>query len=217
MASHLAHGGRDPAVRGPARPSALHPDKTLHAPTQDSDGSPATRRHVTPRCAARPGSCTNDSATVTAAPRPLPDTTVTWLLIELTAAVTLRSTARPIPRHSVRTKLSTPRNRTRMAPKPLGDTSHSGARLGPALARTDSETLMAAPRPMPDTTMTWLLIASMTAVTQRHTPPARPVVPRPDQNRHARRRTPTASLSLGPAPRRGARLGPALHAQIWRP
>jgi hypothetical protein len=59
MVSHRAHGGRDPAVHGPARPSALRPDQTLHAPTQDSDGTRATRRHVTPRCAAWPGSCTN--------------------------------------------------------------------------------------------------------------------------------------------------------------
>ena len=71
---------------------------------------------------------------------------------------------------------------------------------------------MAAPRPMHGTTMTWLLTVSNAAVTQRH-PPARLVVPRQDQNRHARRRTPAASLSLGPAQRRGARLGPALHAQ----
>ncbi len=101
-----------------------------------------------------------------------------------------------------------------MAPKQLGDTSHRGARLGPALARTDSETLTAAPRPMHGTTMPWLLTVSNAAVTQRH-PPARPVVPRQDRNRHARRRTPTASLSLGPEQRRGARLGPALHAQTW--
>ena len=73
---------------------------------------------------------------------------------------------------------------------------------------------MAALRPMHGTSMTWLLTVSNAAVTQRQ-PPARPVVPRPDQNRHARRRTPTASLSLGPAQRRGARLGPALHAQTW--
>jgi hypothetical protein len=45
----------------------------------------------------------------------------------------------------------------------------------------------------------------------------RPVIPRPDQNRLARRRIPTASLSLGPTQRRGARLGPALHAQTRRP
>ena len=60
MLPHRAHGGRDsdPAVHGPAHPSALCPDQTLPAPTQDSDGTEATRRHVTPRSAARPGSCT---------------------------------------------------------------------------------------------------------------------------------------------------------------
>jgi hypothetical protein len=63
-----------------------------------------------------PAFARTDSATVTAASRPLPDTTVTWLLIELTAAVTLRSTARPVRRHSARTRLFTPRHRTRMAP-----------------------------------------------------------------------------------------------------
>ena len=60
MVPHRAHGGRDsdPAVHGPAHPSALCPDQPLPAPTQDSDGTEAARRHVTPRSAARPGSCT---------------------------------------------------------------------------------------------------------------------------------------------------------------
>jgi hypothetical protein len=171
-------------LRSTARPIPRHSGRTrqtLHVPTQDSDGTRATRRHATPRCAARPSSCTNKLGDRDCGSSTTARYTATWLLIELTAAVTLRSTARPAPRHSAQTKLSTPRYRTRMAPKQLGNTSHRGARLGPALARTDSETLLAAPRPMPGTTMTWLLTASMAAVTRRHTP--RPVPWYPAQTR----------------------------------
>jgi hypothetical protein len=80
-----------------------------------------------------------------------------------------------------------------MAPGPLGATSHRGAQLVPALARTVSATVTAAPRPMPGTTMTWLLIASMAAVTQRHTP--RPVPWYPAQTRTV---TPDAELRRHP-------------------
>jgi hypothetical protein len=64
---------------------------------------------------------------------------------------------------------------------------------------------MAAPRPMPGTTMTWLLIASMATVTQRHTPRPVPWYSARTRTVTPERRTPTASLSLGPAPRRGRR------------
>ena len=69
---------RDHAVTGPGlsrgKSSPPHPDRALRAPTQDSDGTHATRRHVTQRCMARPGLTRTDSATVTTAPRQLQDT-----------------------------------------------------------------------------------------------------------------------------------------------
>ena len=128
---------RDPAVTGPglarARGKSMHPDRALRAPTQDSDRHPrySAPRHAVVHGSARPYAHRlgdRDCGSSTTAKY-----TATWSPIRLTAAVTLRSTARPVPRHSVRTRLFTSRHRTRMEPEPLGATSHRGARLGPAL------------------------------------------------------------------------------------
>jgi hypothetical protein len=220
--SHLHN--HDPAVTGPGlsrgKSSPPRPDRALRAPTQDSDGTHVTRRHVTPWCMARPGFTHTDSASVTAAPQPPLDTTATCLLIELTAAVTLRSTARPIPRprHSVRARLFAPRPR-----RDLDGTQATRRHVTPrCAARPGSCMYRLGDRDGgPSTTAGYDYGMTSYRIHGGRDPaalaPARPVVPHPDHNRHARRRIPTASSSLGPTQRRGARLGPALHAQTRRP
>ena len=77
-AAAISSPQRDPAVTGPGlsriKSSPPHPNRALRAPTPDSDDIHLNRRHVTQWCMTRPGLTRTASATVTAAPRPLPDT-----------------------------------------------------------------------------------------------------------------------------------------------
>ena len=77
-AAAISSPQRDPAVTGPGlsriKSSPPHPNRALRAPTPDSDDFHLNRRHVTQWCMTRPGLTRTASATVTAAPRPLPDT-----------------------------------------------------------------------------------------------------------------------------------------------
>ena len=57
-----------------------------------------------------------------------------------------------------------------LASELLGAPSCRGARFNPGFARAHPVTATAAPRPLPERTTTWLLIAPVAAVTQRHRP-----------------------------------------------
>jgi hypothetical protein len=141
-----------------------------------------------------PGFTRTDSATVTAAPRPPLDTTATWLP-SLIGTPSGPDSSRPDP------------GGTRMAPEPLSATSRRSARLGPVLACTDSATV---PVP-PPTTAGYAYDMTSYRIHGGRDPaalaPARPVVPRPGHNRHARRlRLPRHSAPRNSAAHGSARL-----------